>query len=119
MPLNRPDRVSLQQAIDAHRSAPPEDAAVARFHDRIASHLEKLIAREDRLAAAFAQTETRLLADFIAQPADQQDANAQLCQRLDNGLAEATLSRLIPALLEIAEHKLAIDNPRYLPDQSD
>ena len=119
MPLNRPTRKELENALALHRQSPPADANVARFHDRIAAHLSQLVEREQTLAAQFDETESRALSSLIDPAVPLEQANEWLCDKLDKGLPPEWLDQLLPALLDIARAKLAIDNPRYLAHQSD
>lgn len=111
MPLNRPDAETLRQALACHQDNPPADPQQARFLDRVAAHLDALLARESAQRDDFISQENAAL-DSLAGGHDAATLQA-FCETLAGGIDSDALARHIDTLLPLAQAKLAIDNPRY------
>ncbi len=114
MPLNRPTQDELLEAVAEYLSQPVTDANADRFYRRVALNMVELVRREQAQSADFHGFEqSRLQTLLQADEGVSVDAlNAQLNDAIANG-EQAITPQLTQTLLEIAEHKLGIDNPRY------
>ncbi len=114
MPLNRPSQDELLEAVAEFLSQKVEDPGADQFYRRVASNVINQVRREHTLSGKFKEQETALLRELLN--ADENTSLQQLNQQLNDAIANREQSinvQLTQCLLNIAKHKLAIDNPRY------
>ncbi|MVF14508.1 hypothetical protein FT643_20430 [Ketobacter sp. MCCC 1A13808] len=127
MPLNRPTRIELLDAVESYLREPVTDAKADAFYRRVAGNVLAIVQRELLQANQFVMQERILLwtrlpecasATVIPTTEEQtQQACSEINQRLCDQIQQDEIAfdtRLTSTLLEIAQLKLAIDNPRHV-----
>jgi alcohol dehydrogenase class IV len=114
---------ALAQFLDAE--VIPAFDGRRRFHAIVAANVARIVAREIRLGPEQAKQEYAALCDLLGKEQTEQaptqatlaQLNAELCKRIDEGLADNGVSRkkVLDFLRSVAAAKLAIDNPKMLP----
>lgn len=113
MPLNRPTKTELLEAVREYLQQTPDDPKVDHFYRRVASNVLSIVQREEYLSESFMQQEQNLLQTFLrSNESDTSKLNQQLAQAINKRDIEITPA-LTNLLLQLASSKLNIDNPKY------
>ena len=111
MPLNRPTREELLQAVIDYlqQDLLPHSQGSQRFHLLVVLRVLGIVLRELQQGDAFALQEAELLTSLLGEGAD--------LEAFSDAIAAGTLSAdsagLISGLLALAKAKLQIDSPGY------
>ncbi|AUM12621.1 DUF6285 domain-containing protein [Ketobacter alkanivorans] len=113
MPLNRPNKIELLEAVREYLQQTPEDPKVDQFFRRVASNVLAIVQREEHLHDQYIQQEIiALQACLQSTETNLSTLNQQLAHAIESGDLAITPA-LTHKLLELAQAKLNIDNPKY------
>ena len=114
MPLNRPHSHELISSVQEYLLQQPQDPKADLFYRRVAANVLGIVQREQQMAAGFCDQERVALQEYLnSTVTDIALLNQQLAQAIDNGDLAIT-PQLTNMLLQLAQAKLNIDNPKYL-----
>jgi hypothetical protein len=118
MPLNRPTQIELLDAVESYLRQPVEDAKADGFYRRVAANVLGIVQREMLQANDFMAQEQALLSGLFndlpnESKREYRELNHLLCEKIQQGVIGFN-TKLTSTLLEIAQQKLAIDNPRHI-----
>lgn len=109
MPLNRPTQAELLEALGDYLKTPPADLKLDGFLRRVAANVAGVCQREAQQGADYRAADQAFQQRLMQLTGA--DSLAALCQCLADG--EQDVHPLLSDWLQLAEKKLAIDNPRY------
>lgn len=112
MPLDRPNESELRRVLDHHASH-RETLPSAAFADRIAAHLEAILAREQEAVSRLLADEQRRLQAMLGIEGNAETLHKTLCEQIRRGVINWRDPVLMVHLRDTVDAKLAIDNPRY------
>ena len=113
MPLNRPNKIELLEAVREYLQHTLEDPKVDHFYRRVASNVLAIVQREEHLHEQYIQQETIALQSCLhSTETHLSTLNQQLAHAIESGDLAITPT-LTRKLLQLAQTKLNIDNPKY------
>ncbi len=114
MPLNRPSREELLEAVldSLDRELLPGATPAQGFQLRIIRRVVHIVLRELQHGEDFTNHEAAALTTLLGQ-GDAAQLNALLCKRIADGDMAVDDPELLCALQELADRKLALDSPGY------
>jgi hypothetical protein len=119
MPLDRPSADEIRRVLDHH--AAHCDALPSRaFADRVAAHLEAILAREQTPTGSGSSAASQLLVEeqvrlqrILGCEGSAELLHRRLCGQIRCGALDWRDPGLMAHLRQWVDAKLAIDNPRY------
>jgi hypothetical protein len=112
MPLDRPTASELRRVLDHHASDRVRLSS-ATFDDRIAAHLEAILAREQEAVSRLLAEEQARLQAMLGIEGNAEMLHKTLCEQIRWGVINWRDPVLMIHLRDTVDAKLAIDNPRY------
>lgn len=122
MPLDRPDRLEILQAVETllDRDIKPRIDGPQGYHLRIAINMLRILRRELEASSSFERVEREGLEALVGELTSASDegealaeANAELCARIRDGRIAYDDPALREHLRATVMAKIAIDQPKY------
>ena len=116
MPINRPDRSELLEAVREmleQQFLPALEDKALLYQCRVAINILKIVERELTGGEAMLAGEQRRLSSLLGEESELATLNASLIRRIRNGDFDEDDQALLAHFLATTLDKLAIDNPGY------
>ena len=121
MPIDRPTANELLEAVQeflAEKIAPNVSGQLA-FHVQVAGNALAIVERTLQHGPQMDEAELQRLEDLLGSRGNLLELNTELAERISNGDLDGQRDQVFEHLLETANDKLQLANPRYLNKGAD